>query len=202
MNNKVFAILISGKAGSGKTTFSNIIGEYIESFDNSLSVIYAPYALWLKSVAKSMGWDGVKDIRGRRLLQDIGKVGRDYDPDTWVKQMFNYLVCDKLMALPNSTHILLVDDFRFPNEYTALDSELARNSHITSYKIETIRIETVNIKPILDSSCINDVSETSLDNWENFTHKVFRIATSNLVTYKTFFVEKILPSIKEFNGRK
>ena len=48
---------------------------------------FVKYALAdpIKEIARTgFGWDGRKDARGRRLLQEIGTVGRHYDPDLWL----------------------------------------------------------------------------------------------------------------------
>lgn len=38
----------------------------------------------LKARAFYLGWDGFKDDRGRRLLQDVGMAMRTYDPQHWI----------------------------------------------------------------------------------------------------------------------
>lgn len=65
------------------------------------------FAAEIKAIAKSMGWDGVKDDRGRKLLQDVGMAGRAYDPWTWVSKM------------PTDQPII-IDDVRFLNEAEAI----------------------------------------------------------------------------------
>lgn len=48
---------------------------------------FVKYALAapIKELARAgFGWDGRKDARGRRLLQEIGTVGRNYAPDLWL----------------------------------------------------------------------------------------------------------------------
>ena len=39
----------------------------------------------VKAVAKFMGWNGEKDTKGRKLLQGIGNLGREYDNDAWIE---------------------------------------------------------------------------------------------------------------------
>lgn len=41
----------------------------------------------IKEIARAMGWDGAKDARGRRLLQEVGDVGRRYDPAVWLDRL-------------------------------------------------------------------------------------------------------------------
>jgi hypothetical protein len=50
---------------------------------------FVKYALAepIKEIARTgFGWDGRKDARGRRLLQEIGTVGRNYAPDLWLER--------------------------------------------------------------------------------------------------------------------
>jgi hypothetical protein len=96
-------IAFTGLAKSGKTTAANYIpGVKILSFADPVKQI----------ALKSFNWDGVKDEKGRRLLQVIGtECGRAYDNDIWVKKMRELL--DK-----NTGHkgIIAIDDCRFDNE--------------------------------------------------------------------------------------
>lgn len=58
---------------------------------------FVPYALAtpIKEIARSdFGWDDRKDARGRRLLQEIGTVGRHYDRDLWLNRFAVRLAAD------------------------------------------------------------------------------------------------------------
>lgn len=58
----------------------------------------------LKAICKMVGWDGEKDARGRKLLQDLGMVVRTYNKDAWVNM------------LPKLVGDVVVDDIRFLNK--------------------------------------------------------------------------------------
>ena len=75
-------ILISGKAGTGKDT----IGEYLV---RKFGFKRYAFADRLKEVATELGWNGEKDFAGRKFLQELGSVVRNYDPDTWVNIVLN-----------------------------------------------------------------------------------------------------------------
>lgn len=67
------------------------------------------FASVLKLVAKRVGWNGEKDERGRRLLQDLGVGARELiDPDVWVKT----LEAD----VDSHADPAVITDVRFPNE--------------------------------------------------------------------------------------
>ena len=91
----------TGLAGSGKTYAATWF-----RFRTGKGSVWS-FAGKIKTIAKSMGWDGVKDDRGRKLLQQIGSAGRAYDPWTWVSKM------------PIDQPII-IDDVRFFNEAEAI----------------------------------------------------------------------------------
>ena len=76
---KMKIITLSGKAGCGKNYCANIINKLVDEKNNEFA-----YADSIKDIAKSIGWNGIKDEKGRKLLQDIGRVGREYNKDTWI----------------------------------------------------------------------------------------------------------------------
>lgn len=93
---------ITGLAGAGKTYAANWFrlrtGGEIWSF-----------AAEIKRIAATMGWNGEKDARGRKLLQDLGSIGREYDRQCWVSRM------------PTDRPVI-IDDVRYINEAAAIRS--------------------------------------------------------------------------------
>lgn len=64
----------------------------------------------IKDIARrEFGWDGAKDARGRRLLQEVGDVGRNYAPDVWLERL-----AVRVAAAPAAR--LVVDDLRLAPE--------------------------------------------------------------------------------------
>lgn len=98
----------TGQMFSGKSTAAKIIqskhpNAYIESF-----------AAPVKKIAcECFGWNGIKDEKGRKLLQIIGtEAGRQYNPNIWVDKMRAAL--DTVYNLESD--IVVIDDLRFENE--------------------------------------------------------------------------------------
>ena len=112
-------IAFTGLAQSGKTTAANFIpGVKILSFADPVKQI----------ALTSFNWDGVKDEKGRRLLQVIGtECGRAYDYDIWVKKMR-----EQIAIYAPLYNVIAIDDCRFNNE-----SELVRE--LGGIVIEIIR---------------------------------------------------------------
>lgn len=146
-NKNKFVILISGKAGAGKTTTANFMRAYLNELEPNSAVLW-PFAGSLKGIARGyFTWDGEKDDRGRKLLQDIGRIGREYYKDVWVEK-----VEDKVRTSP----YFLADDWRFPNEFDYF--------YQRGYNVVTIRINRPGHN-ILNAELALDVSEISLSEY-------------------------------------
>lgn len=108
----VFAI--AGPLGSGKSTLGNYLFERLSKIhSDSLNL---PFAKKVKDIAYSMGWNGEKDEKGRRLLQLIGtEAGRQCISETiWAEHWLG------VVQLVNPRFVV-VDDLRFENEISFLE---------------------------------------------------------------------------------
>lgn len=101
-------ILIGGKAGCGKDTVGNIISNTIFCYRDA-------FATNLKEFACDLGWDGIKDFRGRRLLQRLGAIGREYNQYIWVDHAIRRI--NLAFFTDSRLKSAIITDFRFPNEY-------------------------------------------------------------------------------------
>lgn len=97
---------LSGKKRVGKDT----CGHWLEVKHDFTRVSFAAL---LKKQATRLGWDGRKDERGRKLLQDLGMVVRNYDENFWVDAAFR-----ELAKLERTTgqEKFVITDVRFKNE--------------------------------------------------------------------------------------
>lgn len=149
--NKTVAILISGRAGVGKTTLANYIRhEYIMKYDSIVDIF--PFAQGVKKTAKYMGWGGKKDEKGRWLLQEIGKLGRAYDKDCWARRTYDIIIPNHIFY---PFDVVISDDYRFPNEGDYVKS-------LGDYQVFEIRVFAPDREILKGTDAYNDISETSL----------------------------------------
>lgn len=159
-------VFILGKVGSGKDTLAKIL-----KTDYDFEIFH--YGDRLKSVLEFAGWDGKKDLKGRKLLQNIGLAFRNYDINHWVDWMFEdivdyieYQIVDQRRKVIN----LCIADVRHPNEISRfkelMEKEAGENSKLT-VKYVTIRVTGPNRDDNreMDQDTLKDISETAMDNY-------------------------------------
>ena len=105
---------VTGRKGHGKSYFCKFLGERLTGY-----VQYINFKTPLLEMARMIGWNGKKDIRGRHLLQRLGTdvVRECIDEDYWVGKW--------MTSVERASHWgadlkILVDDVRFNNEAAAI----------------------------------------------------------------------------------
>ncbi len=147
-------ILFAGKAGAGKN-FSADKAAFVLDESNITSKQVA-FADKVKETAYSLLWDGVKDERGRRLLQHVGAVGREYDKDIWVK------LCIKEIDSWEGTGVALITDLRFPNE-------LEKVKEAFPNKVKVVHI--IGRQADLGNNA-KDISEHAMDEFDDYDYVI------------------------------
>ena len=143
-------ILLSGKARSGKDTAAEVI---IKNY-NGLPFAFADD---VKNIAyKYFGWYGEKDELGRKLLQDIGTTGRNYNRDIWADKVVTKIQWWTWQSSDN--HLAVVTDTRYPNEIQRIKHEFS--------DVVTIRITRDSVEKL------KHPSETALDQWTDWDYLV------------------------------
>ena len=146
-------VCFSGHAQNGKDTSAAIMSE--ELIGRGRSVIIVHYADLLKYICKNFfGWNGIKDIVGRSLLQHVGTERvRKQDPNFWVD-----FVVKVVSLFPDEWDYVLIPDVRFPNEINGICD--------AGFPVSHIRVVRENFISPLTEEQRKHVSETALDNIE------------------------------------
>ena len=155
--------IISGKSGSGKDTFANIMREKLE--EKNYKCITLHYADLVKYYCSQYyNWNGIKDEAGRTLLQTLGtdKVRTKF-PDYWAEAIAKFLA-----AAANDFDFAFIPDARFPNEIEVVKKY---NKNVVCIRIERlINEETKYINPAFTPQQLAHPSEISLDDYPDFNY--------------------------------
>lgn len=147
----MIVILLSGKAEAGKDTFFELLAQKFPK----QAIKRIAFADALKRIAFEMGWDGNKDITGRRLLQDLGEIGRRYRADLWVAK-----AVETLQEIGQAAEIVCFTDCRYPNELEGVKTIEGNGGGLG--KVVTVRIERPGHVIAANQ---NHISETALDEY-------------------------------------
>lgn len=103
---------LAGKKRSGKNSTYFLIKLLLDE-DETGVVVKVSMADALKKIARDLGWDGVKNEKGRKILQYLGtEVGRNIADDYWTKKAEASIN----EAISKGAQVVVVPDIRFPNE--------------------------------------------------------------------------------------
>lgn len=179
--NKINFVFITGKVGSGKDT---IIDRLVSKWKFKSFF----YATRLKETVIYGGWNSDKDIKGRRLIQQVGLAFRNYNENNWV----NFVISDikKYINGHKNDNVIniVIGDARHPNEITVIDKFI--DSFYPEYHIGATAIRVIgpnrDIKREMDNTTTNDISEIGLDNFD-FTPYCKLIVINNTDTIDTLY---------------
>lgn len=147
-------IALSGKLHSGKDTVASLLKGY---FPNQFAISFATPMkqtvkamvpevpmeyLWGPSQLRDLIIPGL-NLTSRKILTDLGKIGRLWDPDFWINRTMT--MCQSAL---NDHDYIVITDLRFKNEMAALK----KNDYFL-----------VRIKRALGENESTDISEVDLD---------------------------------------
>lgn len=158
--------ILSGKARSGKDTVAKMIKEECER--NDLKVITLQYSSYIKEYIKKItNWDGNEDTKPRDLLQKLGTdIRENIDNFFFVNK-----IIDDIKVYSYFFDIVIISDARFEMEI-----ELPRKEF---ENVETIYIERPNFDNGLSNVEKSHPTETALDSYNDFTHKIINNGSLN-----------------------
>lgn len=114
MNKKPITIILTGKAGSGKDTVSEILKEKLQN-EYNLKVLELAYGDYLKAIcSRNFGYNEEKKAEYRNIIQHFGtEVCRKKNPNIWVNTVWNLID-----TLKEDYDVFIITDGRFQNELT------------------------------------------------------------------------------------
>lgn len=74
---KIF--VVNGSGGIGKTTFEQIVEDIIYNNDTNINVEIISIIDYVKHIAYKIGWNGRKDLKGRKLLSELKDILTEYN---------------------------------------------------------------------------------------------------------------------------
>lgn len=154
-NPKIF--ILSGKARSGKTETAKII----ENYYKEKKCITISFAYYLKDYIKRItGWDGNENTKPRELLQHLGieLIKNNIDD----KLLINRVLQD-IEVFSYFYDIIIISDARLVDEVESI-----KNKYINSVSIRISNNDNNN----LTEEQKNHITETGLDNYNNFDYFV------------------------------
>lgn len=180
---KKVAIILNGKSKSGKDTFAKILQQIDPSF------VRIAFADELKKKAAKILGITLEELEThkeqyRQFLIFGGHLGREIDPDVWVKLAL------QVPKLPNR---IVITDCRFENEAFSSDCLL------TGYNRLFLRIETSKENQLARGCTVfEDKSENDLDlnkfkDWSEFSPKDYKIV------YNDGTLEDLTEAVKELH---
>lgn len=118
--------VVNGAPGSGKTTFENNVKKIMgNNFCHILSTITP-----IKEAARSLGWNGEKDLKSRKFLSDLKDLMTEYNdlPFNYVREQVRLIEGDwaEYGVKPSSVAVFI--DCREPAEIKKLCDELGAKS--------------------------------------------------------------------------
>lgn len=146
----MIVIPISGKAQHGKDTTAKVLKHELSR--KGYKVLITHYGDLLKYICKEFfNWNGLKDKRGRTLLQTIGTERvRSQNENYWVDFIISILT-----MFNGEWDFVLIPDTRFPNEINKI-----RDSGFDTIHLNIIR---PNFDNGLTPEQLSHSSETALD---------------------------------------
>ena len=146
----------SAKAEHGKTFLANILENELSK--KGYTAIIQPLAKKMKEQAKLCGWDGYKDERGRRLLQEFSKPIKHYHGSHIYAKWAIDEVKEKFGDGDNV--VMLIDDVRMHDEMNYIKD--------SPYENYFIRLNRPGYESSLTAEQRMDETETQLDNYKDF----------------------------------
>lgn len=148
-------IILSGKAGSGKSTIANILKSKLNK------TIVLSYASYLKEIAKNvLSWNGEENTKPRDFLQQVGvELIKNQIDD---KLLINRVIED-IKVYSYFYDYIIISDARFIDEINLI------KDNFDNVKV----IHVVSDNDNLTKEQKKHSTETSLDNFNDYDYEIY-----------------------------
>ena len=155
-NEETRIYIISGKARAGKDTTGTYIKEHFESEEKK--VITLGFADYIKMYAKKISdWDGNDETKPRSLLQELGTeiIRNRIDEYFFINRMI-----EDIKVYSYFFDIIIITDARLSKEILSIKDNFK--------DVTSINIERPNLKTQLTTKEQEHITETGLDNFNDY----------------------------------
>ena len=161
--------MISGKARNGKDTLAKFLKNYLEMRGRKVCIMHL--SIYLKNMIMNyFGWDGSDEDKPRSFMQELGtdiirkKLGKnDY---------FTKRIVEDIEILNEYYDTFIISDVRLPFEF-----EEIKKIYPSTIKIN---IERINFTNSLTEKEKAHITETALDDYNDFDYKIINDNLDNL----------------------
>lgn len=162
----MIVLIVNGAPGSGKSEFKKIIRQrYPLNRTHSYSSI-----AWIKQKAIDLGWDGVKDKKGRQFLSNLKKACIAYNDMPFKK------VVEEIKMAEKAGCLFLFTDIREPKEIEKLTKHCEKNNiQCQSILMRCLRAEK-------EAANLNNTSDMQYMNFE-YDHMIWNNYTPTAASY-------------------
>lgn len=178
-----YIFLIAGKARHGKDTIAAIIREYY--LRNEFRVDVLQFSYYLKDYVKRLStWDGSDDTKAeyRGFMQELGTdiIRKEIDSKFFINRMI-----EDIKVYSYYCDVLTISDVRFPDEIDDIKKSFPN--------VISICVNRPNFDSPLKASEQKHITETALDNYNNFDYKITNDGTIDELK------DKVVDIIKKYN---
>lgn len=177
INKKPKIYILSGKAGNGKNKIASYVNDIYEKINKR--TINLSYASYLKEYSKNiLNWNGNEETKPREFLQQIGVelIKNNIDNKLLIRRMV-----EDIKIYSYFYDVITISDARFKEEIETIKDIFN--------DVVVIHVFGLEDKNNLTAIQRKHISETALDNYNNYDYELDNTGTLNELKGK---VEKIV----------
>ena len=176
-------VIPGGLPGATNLRDDNRVISLVKKFYDDKKVINLSYGSYIKDYAmKISDWDGSEETKPRELLQHLGTevIRNNIDEEFFIKRL-----CDDIRVYSYYFDVITISDARFPSEI-----DIPRSLFDDVCVIKVVRD---NFDSPLSLAQQSHLSETALDNYDNYDYVIMNDGTIQDLEEKVFEILRRTP---------